>query len=36
VKSSYKVVVEEVPSPLQQNGVRNDLDMLVATCDSEP
>jgi hypothetical protein len=36
VKSSYKVVVEEIPGPLQQNGVRNDLNMVVVSCDSEP
>jgi hypothetical protein len=27
---------EETLDPLQQNDVRNDIDQLVASCDSEP
>jgi hypothetical protein len=30
------VVDEETPDPLQQNGIQNDIDQLVASFNSEP
>ena len=36
VKFSYRVVVKETSSLLQQIDVQNDLDLLVSSCDFGP
>jgi hypothetical protein len=36
VKFSYKVAVEETPGILQKIDIQSNLDLLVASCDSNP